>query len=61
MKIDTAKDQYIRAIFESYGDDIKHKTLESILKEYNINSDKEELEYIAYKYQEFMRSYVSKI
>lgn len=54
MKIDTNKDPYIKAIFESYGEEIKFKTLESILKDYNINCEKEELEYIAYKYKQFL-------
>lgn len=54
LKIDTNKDPYIQAIFESYGEDIKYKTLDDILKEYNINCDKEELEYVAYKYKEYV-------
>lgn len=56
MIINTNKDPYIQAIFDSYGEDIKHKSLEEILKEYNINSEKEDLEYFAYKYQEYIRA-----
>jgi ribosomal protein L12E/L44/L45/RPP1/RPP2 len=50
------KDAYITAIFQSYGSDIKHKTLEDILSEFNIREEKETLEYFAYKFHEFVKS-----
>lgn len=57
LKINTQQDSYISAIFESYGEDLKYKTLDDIMAEYNIiNSDKETLEYLAYKFHEFLNN-----
>ena len=51
------QDAYISAIFDSYGEDLKYKKLDDIMVEFNIiNSEKETLEYVAYKYHEFINN-----
>ena len=57
MKINKMQDAYISAIFDSYGEDLKYKKLDDIMVEFNIiNSEKETLEYVAYKYHEFINN-----